>query len=79
MDAKLVVARPFDVGAQLRDERDHGLDVADPRHVVQDTGSLVSRQAARIGSAPFLFPAAVTRPLSGWPALDHERLCDVLR
>ena len=31
------------------------------------TGSLVSRHAARIGSAPFLFPAAVTRPLSGVP------------
>ena len=31
------------------------------------TGSSVSRHAARIGSAPFLFPAARTRPESGWP------------
>jgi hypothetical protein len=31
------------------------------------TGSLVSRQAARIGSAPFLFPVVLTWPLSGWP------------
>ena len=38
------------------------------------TGSSVSRHAARIGSAPFLFPAARTRPLSGLPALDDEGL-----
>ena len=31
------------------------------------TGSSVSRHAARIGSAPFLFPAARMRPPSGWP------------
>ncbi len=31
------------------------------------TGSSVSRQAARMGSAAFLFPAARTRPVSGWP------------
>src|SRR5919204_5079946 len=31
------------------------------------TGSGVSRQAARIGSAPFLFPAARIRPFSGRP------------
>ena len=31
------------------------------------TGSAASSDAARIGSAPFLFPAARTRPLSGLP------------
>ena len=31
------------------------------------TSSSVSRQAARIGSAPFLFPAAVIVPDSGTP------------
>ena len=31
------------------------------------TGSLVSRHAARMGSAPFLLPAARTRPLRGRP------------
>src|SRR5438552_1594498 len=31
------------------------------------TGSVVSRQAARIGSAPFLFPATFTLPESGTP------------
>jgi putative nucleotidyltransferase with HDIG domain len=34
---------------------------------VNVTGSSVSRQAARIGSAPFLLPAARTRPESGVP------------
>src|ERR671935_661250 len=33
---------------------------------VSTTGSAVSRDAARIGRAPFLFPAARTRPFSGW-------------
>ena len=31
------------------------------------TGSSVSRHAARIGRAPFLFPAARMRPVSGFP------------
>ena len=31
------------------------------------TGSVASKVAARIGSAPFLFPAARTRPFSGRP------------
>src|SRR5919198_3312829 len=31
------------------------------------TDSVASRHAARIGRAPFLFPAAVTRPFSGCP------------
>ena len=38
------------------------------------TGSAVSTQAARIGSAAFLFPAGRTVPESGTPALDHEGL-----
>ena len=38
------------------------------------TGSSVSRHAARIGSAPFLLPAARTRPGERASALDHERL-----
>ena len=36
------------------------------------TGSSVSRHAARIGSAPFLFPAARTRAVERAPALDDE-------
>ena len=35
--------------------------------LLSTTGSLVSRQAASIGSAPFLFPAARTRPLRRCP------------
>src|SRR5262245_175855 len=31
------------------------------------TGSLVITHAARMGSTPFLLPAAVTRPWRGWP------------
>ena len=34
---------------------------------VNVTGSAASSVAARIGSAPFLFPAALTRPFSGRP------------
>ena len=32
-----------------------------------ETGSSVRRHDARIGSAPFLFPDARTRPEIGWP------------
>jgi len=35
--------------------------------LLSTTGSLVSRQAASTGSAPFLFPAARTVPWSGRP------------
>ena len=38
------------------------------------TGSSASRQAARTGSAPFLLPAARTRPDKRTAPLDHERL-----
>ena len=42
--------------------------------LLSTTGSLVSRQAASTGRAPFLFPAARTRPLRRLAALDHEGL-----
>ena len=38
------------------------------------TGSSASRHAARIGSAPFLFPEARMRPLSGFPP-SMTRVC----
>src|SRR4249919_2350955 len=41
------------------------------------TGSSVSRQAARIGSAPFLFPAAAIRPERGWaPSITNDSAND---
>ena len=38
------------------------------------TSSSVSRQAARIGSAAFLLPAALTSPRERRASLDHELL-----
>ena len=74
MHAHLVRPRPLDLGADVGEQREHRVDVADARHVRSATGSLVSRQAARIGSAPFLFPAARHAPVQGLPAFDDEGL-----
>ena len=46
VDADLVRARPLDVGAELGEQRDHRLDVADPRHV-RERHRLVGEQAGR--------------------------------
>ena len=54
-------------GAEIGEQLDHRLDVADPRDVRQDDGLEARIVAARIGSAPFLLPAARTVPDSGRP------------
>ena len=46
------------LGADVGQQLEHRLHVADPRTLERCTGSVASTQAARIGSAPFLFPAA---------------------
>ena len=59
---------PLDVGADVDSSSSIVCDVADPRHVASAARARsASTQAARIGSAPFLFPAARTVPLSGCP------------
>ena len=63
----LVRADPLDLGAEVVEQLDHRLDVADPRDVRERDRFEVSRVAAMIGSAPFLFPAARTRPFRGRP------------
>ena len=55
------------VGAEVDEQLDHHLDVADARQVRQPTSSEASTVAARIGSAPFLFPDARIVPESGRP------------
>ena len=68
VDADVVRADPLDVGAEVVDQREHRVDVPDARDVVQRRPArLVITHAARIGSTPFLLPAAVTRPWRGWP------------
>ena len=62
VDAHLVRPGPLDVGAEVGEQLEHRVDVADPRHVRSVTGSSASSVAARIGSAPFLFPAALMVP-----------------
>ena len=80
VDADLVRPGPLDVGADVREQRDHRLDVADARHV-REHDRLARRAGTRrgSGSAPFLFPAARTRPPQRLPALDHEGLGDGIR
>ncbi len=67
LEGELVVARPRRLHPDALEQRDLRLDVADARDVGQPTSSSVSRQAARIGSAAFLFPATVISPERGVP------------
>ena len=46
LDANLVLAEPFDVGAEIGEQREHGVDVADPRDVAQHDG-LVGEHGTR--------------------------------
>src|SRR5688572_5024987 len=79
VDAHLVQARPLDIHSEVADQRDHRLDVEDPRHVLQQHGlgreqaGGENRQCAvLVAGGPH---TAVQRPA----ALDHERLRDGLR
>ena len=74
MDPHLVGAEPLDVGAEVVEQLDHRLDVADARHVRQ-RHRLVGEQARgedrqRAVLVPGRADAAVERPA----ALDDERL-----
>ena len=75
VDAHLVRPGPLDVGADVGEQLEHRLDVADPRDVRQRAPARArAAQAARIGSAPFLLPAARTVPDERLAALDDEGL-----
>ena len=73
VDAQLVRARPL--GARRRGRARSSSIVSTSRMrgtFASVTGSSVSRHAARIGSAPFLFPAARIAAAERVAALDHE-------
>ncbi len=64
-DPNLAPTDALDLRAEVGGEVEHRLDVRDRRDVLSVTGSSVSRQAATIGRAAFLFPAARIDPESG--------------
>ena len=68
VDAHLVRARPLDLGAEVaRAARASSRRRGSAGRSSARPARRSSRHAARIGSAPFLLPAARTRPLSGRP------------
>jgi putative nucleotidyltransferase with HDIG domain len=76
LEADLVLACPLDLDTELGEERDHRLDIADPRDVAE-RHRLVRQQARREDRQRAVLVAgdgdpAVQRPSS----LDHERLGD---
>ena len=74
MDADLVLADPLDVGPERRDQRDHRLDVPNPRHVREH--DRLTRQEARgeHRQGAVLVPGGAHPAAEGLPALDHEGL-----
>jgi putative nucleotidyltransferase with HDIG domain len=73
-DSNLVVARPLDVRAELGEERDHRLDVADTRHV-RERHRLVRQQACgEERQRAVLVPRDGDPPVERLAPLDHERL-----
>ena len=74
IDADVVLGSQLDVGADVHEQLDHRLDVADPRDVRQlhRLGCERARRQDREGAV--LVPGGADRPAEGPPALDHEGL-----
>src|SRR5581483_10519753 len=74
--ANVVLTRPLRLGAELLEEREHRVDVADARDVRQLDG-LVGEQARGEDRQDAVLVARRAKPsLERMPALDHERLGD---
>ena len=69
LQADAVVGDPGDLDPEPLEQAELGLGVADPGTSWTITSSSVSREAARIGRAAFLLPAAVISPDSATPPL----------
>ena len=75
VDADLVRPGPLDVGAEVvRAARASCRRRGSAARCAARPARLVSRHAARIGSTPFLLPAARHAAVQGLAAFDHERL-----
>jgi hypothetical protein len=74
MDANLVLAGPLGLGTKGRDQRDHRLDVADPRDVGEH--DRLARQQARgeHRQGAVLVPGGAHPAAQRLTALDHEGL-----
>ena len=72
LDADVVVADPLDVGAEIGEQRDHRVDVADARHVAEDD-RLVGQQARRQDrQCAVLVPGNADPSAERVAPLDHE-------
>ena len=74
IDADVVLGGQLDLGADVREQLDHRLDVADPRHVRQLHRLRCERARGEDRESAVLVPGGADRPAEGPPALDHEGL-----
>ena len=74
IDADVVLGRQLDIGADVHEQLDHRLDVADPRHVRQLHRLRCERARGKDRESAVLVPGGADRPAEGPPALDHEGL-----
>ena len=74
LDAHLVRAGPLDVGADVDEERQHRVDVADPRDVSQRHRLARQQAGGEDREHSVLVPGSRHVPVQGLPALDDEGL-----
>src|SRR5918995_2035698 len=72
--ANLVQPGPLHLDAQVPDERDHRLDVQDPRHVLQQHGLGGEQACGEDRQRPVLVPGGFHAAVQGAAALDPEGL-----
>ena len=74
IDPDLVRSRPLDVGADVGEQRDHGLHVLDPRHVGEPDLARRENAGREDRERAVLVPRRPDAPAERTPALDHEGL-----
>src|SRR5467141_2531024 len=81
-----VRAQPADLGAEMRQQREHRLDVADMRHVVDPAGPIGEQRRRENGKGSILVAGRADRALQGAPARHRKgrwhgsaKLCGRLR
>jgi hypothetical protein len=74
IDPDLVVPRPLGIGADVEQELDHCVDVADPRHVREHHGLGGEHGRRQDRQRPVLVPGGPDRAAERPSAFDHEGL-----
>ncbi len=74
VDAHLVLARPLGVGAEIGEQREHRVDVADARDVAEHDRLVGEQARGEDRERPVLVAGDPDGPVERAPPFDHERL-----